>query len=574
MVPDVSGIDKVFDYIVPEAMRSRVSLGVRVRIPLNGRRVGGWVVAYGEAGTVGDTSLAPERLAEIASVSGYGVQPDIVPLTRWLADHFFGSWRASLSRASAPRVRPRHVYKNLGTHVSLTSPVADAAQSLFEMGGGLCVVPPNASALHVVNTLALHGSVLVVCPTQRMAVLGAASLRRQGLTTAVVPDEWDSALAGVNVVIGARSAVFAPCHDLAAVVVIDEHDELHHDERAPTWNAVDVGRERARLAGVPFIATSACPSPESLVRHSEHMCVVAEGPQWPAIVVQNLDDVPVAGSLLSSALLDAVKDVSTVSVCVLNTKGKARLIVCKSCGVSQKCSTCGSLLSQDDQGTLTCHRCAETKGAVCVSCGRTSFSVPRGGVSHLISQLRKTSSRPIIEITADSDDTWSVGSMYVGTEAVLYRTPSASTVVFADIDRDLFAPRITAVREVLALIMRAARIVGGGGRVIIQTRSPEHPLFQALTNSDTSAALMQWNLDDLASRRMFSLPPFSEMAHVALSGDDVIPEVLESVGVRFAVVADGLLLSAETREQLAHCISEYRARYGASLRVHADPTRY
>ena len=574
MVPDVSGIDKVFDYIVPEGMLARVGVGDRVRVSLNGRRVSGWVVALGPSGTVGDTTLDVGRLSEIVAVSGQGVVSELVPLTRWLADYFFGTWRAALSRASAPRVRPRHVHQRINSTPSLVSDVAEAAESLVALGGGLCVVPPVASALQVVTAMASHGGVLVVCPTQRMAILGAASLRRQGLSTALVPDDWDAAREGVNVVIGARSAVFAPCHNLKTIVVIDEHDELHHDERAPTWNSIDVAQERARRADVPCILTSACPSPESIVTHADRIATVTKGPQWPNIVVEDLANVPVSGSLLSSSLLDAVKDLASTTVCVLNTKGKARLLVCKACGVAQKCPICASLLSQEDNNQLRCVRCSEDRGGVCVSCGRTTFAVPRGGVSHLISQLQRSTDRPLIEITSDTDDNWNNGSVYVGTEAALYRIPSAATVVFADIDRDLLAPRITAVREVVSLVIRAARIVGSGGRVIIQTRSPDHPLLAALASDDVASRLMEWNKSDVASRRMFGLPPFAHMAHLALSSGETPSSSTDGFQVRIASVADGVLVSASTRDELGKYIAQNREQYGTQLRVHADPTRY
>jgi primosomal protein N' (replication factor Y) (superfamily II helicase) len=88
--------------------------------------------------------------------------------------------------------------------------------------------------------------------------MGAAFLRRKGLSTALVPDEWDGARGGVDVVIGTRSAVFAPCPELKAVVVIDEHDELLKEERSPAWDATAVASERARHAGIPLILHLCC----------------------------------------------------------------------------------------------------------------------------------------------------------------------------------------------------------------------------------------------------------------------------------------------------------------------------
>ena len=574
MVPDVSGIDKIFDYIVPESLVARVHVGARVRVNLNGRRVPGWIVSLANEEDA-HLTVPRERLSEIVSVSGHGVEPDVVPLTRWLATEFFGSWRSALSRANAPTVRSAVSHPRHGKVAAVTEDVVIAAsRRLMKQGGGLLVVPPTASILSVVADLAQQGSVLVVCPTQNLASLGAASLRRRGLTTAVVPDDWHVARVGVDVVLGARSAVMAPCANLAAIVVVDEHDELHHDERSPTWNSVSVARQRAAMANVPLILTSALPSVESSVIDVDRTEVIDEPNMWPRFVIENLDDVSVAGSLLSSELLQSVTRTDETTVCVLNTKGKARLIICKSCRVVQSCPTCSSLLAQNDDGVLHCLRCGADAGAVCIACGRTAFVVPRVGVSQLMSQLEKSTRKHIVEITSDSDNSWVKGSVFVGTEAALFRVPNANTVVFADIDRDLSAPRITAPREVAALLLRAARLVGSSGTVVIQTRSPHHPLLQAFAHSHPARALLDWGLKDIEQRRFFGLPPFSVMASVSLADDEPINANGLPAEITTAFENNRTILKAPTRHMLAQSIEKLREMYGNRLRVHADPTRY
>lgn len=574
-MPEVSGIDKVFDYLVPESLVPRVGRGTRVRIDLNGRRVGGWIVEIGNADERTDVQVDISRLVPIISVSGDGVEPDVVSLTQWMSQQWFGSWRATLSSASAPRMRGRHVNPRRGQNPTFPhDEVTTATRELVSRGGGVLMVPPLASALHVVAELARDGSVLVVCPTQRMAVMGAAALRRRGFTTALIPDDWDAAKTGVDIVIGARSAVLAPCAELSSIVVIDEHDELHHEERAPTWNAPHVARERARRANVPCVLTSPVPSAAAMQTESDVALVSLGEAQWPAISIVNLDDVPVSGSLLSSELLESATTPGLTTVCVLNTKGKARLIACKSCRAVQACGECSSLLTQSDDGELFCVRCHAAAGSVCVSCGRTSFVVPRGGVSQLVSQVVKSTRNPVVEVTAESDDTWTKGSVFIGTEAVLYRIPSTDAVVFADIDRDLGAPRITASREVLSLVARAARIVGPHGRVVIQTRQPHHPLLQALAATDPSTAILAWMKKDIAQRQAFSLPPFSSMVRVSVVAPKSLDDVPSLSNVDVARDDDSLVVKSVDNAALAAAIQVLRQHYGTALRVHAGPKRY
>ncbi len=575
MVPEVSGIDKVFDYLVPESLVPRVGRGTRVRIDLNGRRVGGWVVDIGSADVRTDVQVDINRLVPIVSVSGDGVEPGVVSLTQWMSQHWFGSWRATLSSASAPRMRGRDVNPRHGQNPTFPDDeVSTATRELVSRGGGVLMVPPLASALHVVAELARDGSVLVVCPTQRMAAMGAAALRRRGFTTALVPDDWDAAKSGVDIVIGARSAVLAPCAGLSSIVVIDEHDELHHEERAPTWNAPEVARERARRANVPCVLTSPVPSAAAMRTETDVGRVSLGESQWPAISVVNLDDVPVSGSLLSTELLESATTPGMTTVCVLNTKGKARLIACKSCRAVQACGECSSLLTQSDDGVLFCVRCQTKAGSVCVSCGRTSFVVARGGVSQLVTQVVQSTRNPVVEVTAESDDMWTKGSVFIGTEAVLYRIPAADVVVFADIDRDLGAPRITASREVLSLVARAARIVGAKGRVVIHTRQPQHSLLQALAATDPSTALLGWMQKDIAQRQAFLLPPFSSMVRVSVVAPKSLEDIPSMAGVDIAREDDALIMKSIDGDAMTAAIQMLRVHYGTALRVHAGPKRY
>jgi primosomal protein N' (replication factor Y) len=407
-----------------------------------------------------------------------------------------------------------------------------------------------------------------------MASMGAAFLRRKGLSTALVPDEWDAARGGVDVVIGTRSAVFAPCPELTAIVVIDEHDELLKEERSPAWDATAVASERARQAGIPLVCTSAVPSAESLHINSEHTVHMQAENGWPRIVVVNLSDVPVAQSLLSSELLAAVGISGETTVCVLNTKGKARLIVCKSCRHVQVCPSCSSLLTYDDANNLWCVRCQESHGGVCLACGRAAFTVPRGGVSQLVSQIQASTRNPVIEISSDTPDDWSKGTVFIGTEAVLHRIPSADTVVFADIDRDLGAPRMTGAHEVLSMIAKAARMVGAKGTLVIQTRQVDNPLIVALSHSNVSFALKKWSDDDSEQRRAMTLPPFGAIARVSVKAPRSITEVTLPAGVNMARDDDAFLLRASSRVELDAAVALLRGEFGTAVRIHMDPYRF
>ena len=569
VVPDVSGIDRQFDYRVPNELVSRLGLGSLVKVPLAGRTVAGWVVAVDSPS--GDAS---RELHDVLAVAGPSVEPDVVELTSWVAERWFGSRRAVLASASAPRVRQRPVTSRRGrVTAGSDGPVVRATKNALSSGGGLVVIPPLFSALAAVETVALNGPVLVVCPTHRMARLGAASLRRRGFTTAEIPDQWELARAGTDVVIGARSAVFAPCPDLSAIVVVDEHDEAMKEERSPAWDALAVACERGRRSGVPVVATSPTPSAAALVAMRDSMHAIEDSSGWPSIIVEDLSALPVKGSLLGRHLLALASPADSSIACVVGAKGGARLLACASCGVLQLCS-CGTALHRDANGALTCARCQKTFGTVCVRCGRTTLKILRGGSAHFRRELAQSIGREVLEITSDTSEDWVLGRVFVGTEAVLRRVAAVDAVVFVDVDGDLAAPRTGAVRDVLARVALAARMVGRGGQIVIQTRQPGSPVLVALSGGNPARDLATWMDKDVAARRAMGLPPFGRMVRIRYSGSAEHVSLPEVAGVDVASIGDGVLARSTDEDALARFVGAVREAGGREVRISADPWRY
>jgi len=566
VVPDVSGIDKQFDYLVPPLFEQRVRPGAVVRVELNGRRVDAWVVEVGQADEPGFSVVSVDKLSPLLDVAELGVEESVVPLAQWVAHHWCGPLRNVLSSATPVRKRSKPTHARRGTRNRDAGAGRSVLDSVLDNGGGLLRVPPLESAMSVVIEAAARGSVLVLCPTLRMARLGAASLRRKGLTTAELPDQVDAAISGVDVVIGARSAVLAPCAGLSAIVVIDEHEESYHEERVPTWWAPEVARERGRRMGVPVVLTSPVPSAAS-----ELMCgaVVNSSPGgWPRVDIVNLLDVPVKGSLLSGELLESVRYAGASVLCILNTKGTARMLACKACRALQTCAACrGALHAHED--VLACAACLSERAAVCSTCGRTALVNVRAGTTRLTQELSAAASLPVVEVTASTQGVGSGSAVYVGTDALLHRVRTAGTVVFLDVDRDLAAPRMGAGRDVLAGVARAARIVGRSGRVVIQTRQVDHPVLVALSEGTVDEYLRT----DTEMLRTLALPPFSSVA--VLTADDEIPDgaVPDRPGVEWSRDGGGIVARGTDRAALLDFASEVRAKSGVRVRVAVNPAR-
>ncbi|CAB4896773.1 unannotated protein [freshwater metagenome] len=574
VVPDVTGLDRQFDYLVPDQLRARVGLGALVRVSLHGRRIGGYVVGLGPP----DPTIATDRLLPILKVTGFGPGQDIIDLARWACVRWAGPLRAFLVSASPP-----------GAVVALPAPAHGGpvpepthapTRRLLEAGGGVLRYPPATDVLPVVLAACTLGPALVIVPSVAQARLLGSRLRRAGRSVAVLPNEWAAAAGGVDVVIGARAAAWAPCARMASIVVIDEHDQGLQEQRQPTWHARDVAAERARRAGVPVVLVSPCPSAtavasvpsERFVRPS----VADERAGWPIVeIVDRTRDEPWQRSLATSALIRQLRDPSRRVVCVLNTTGRARLLACRSCKALQRCEVCEASVVQRDDTQFECARCAKVRPAVCQACGAGAFATLRIGVTRLREELEAAAGRPVVTITGTESDLEPVpdAGVYVGTEAVLHRVRQADTVVFVDFDTELLAPRYRANEEAMTLLARAARLVGGradGGRVLVQTFLPRHEVLDAALHADPGRLMTK----ELARRQALGFPPAAALAVVSGAGAGDFVGALAASGVQSAATTDDrFMLRASSWDVLGQAIAANPRPKGSRLRIEIDPPR-
>src|SRR5205807_2491400 len=262
-------------------------------------------------------------------------------------------------------------------------------------------------------------------------------------------------------------------------------------------------------------------------------------------------------------------------VCVLNRKGRARLLSCAACGELARCERCDAAVEQTTEGMLRCGRCGAERPVVCLACGATRLKVLRVGVTRAREDLERLAGRPVAEITGDvrAGEPPPPAPILVGTEAVLHRVRSPDVVAFLDFDQELHAVRYRAAEEALALLARAARLVGGrndGGRVLVQTRLPQHEAIDAAVHADPGRLA----LVEAARRAALRFPPESALAIVsgeaaaefaaAVAGDDV--EVLgPAPGSRW-------LLRAPDHRTLCDRLAAV-PRPPGRLRVEVDPLR-
>jgi primosomal protein N' (replication factor Y) len=588
VLPDVPAVGRAFDYAVPGDLAGAIDVGTIVRVPLHGRRVRGWVL-----GTDVESEAPADRVLPIHAVVSAGPPAAVVELTEFAAWRWAGPRAAFLRAASAPNVvaDTRAPEPDLGVFPSRPAPM-----DLPDARARLVVWPPARSRAGLVASMVdPEGSTLLIAPDSAEADALAAHLEAEGRHVVVMRADrsaaertaaWDASRRGACVVVGGRVAVLAPVPDLRAVIVLDDADEALAEERAPAWHARDLAHERARREGARFDIVTPAPTVEAVEMAGAPVAAPFDVRRagWPRVeIVDRRDDPPGLGLLsaaLGPALHRALEDGGR-AVCVLNRRGRAHLLLCRSCGEPARCSRCDATVAEGDGG-LVCARCESVHEQRCRHCGSTRFRALKPGVVRLRDELAGLVPHHQVVAVDRSSAPLTPFDVVVGTEAALHRAADDARrpvrlVAFLDLDQELLAPRYRAAEQSLWLLVRAARLVGpraGGGVVLVQTRVPEHEVLRTVCDADPGPALAA----ETARRRDLQFPPFGGLAEVRGAAQAVAAACALLQG-RVTVLGPsgaGALLRASSTGALCDALAAVDltpARALGRLRVDVDPLR-
>jgi primosomal protein N' (replication factor Y) (superfamily II helicase) len=593
VLPDVTAVDRAFDYSVPDALDGLVGVGAIVRVPLHGRRVRGWVVQD----AVGPGSPTGTTLLDVLAVVSAGPPADVVELTEWVAWRWSGPRVAVLRSASPPnRVSPP---------AARAEPVPDRPRPDHLQPDGLQSLmmrvirqPPLLDRRAQVAALCSdHGSTIVCVADAGRSRALAAYLAREGRAVALLHSfesdaartvGWRRAAEGGCIVVGGRIAALAPVPDLRAAVVVDDADEALQEERSPTWHARDVLRERARRSGAPFAVCSPAPTVEAIfdaggfdipasidgaggLDGAGGGARVVEAPPpdvevggWPRVQVADRRDEPPGSGLLSETLATALHHAGGPAVCVLNRRGRFRLLVCASCR---------HLLRWDR---------SDERPLVCPECGATKLRVLRAGVARVREELEAlVPGARVVEVDAAVAEV-PEADIIVGTEAVLHRAAvrrrRPALVAYLDLDQELLAPRYRAAAQAQWLLTRGAQLLSGRPRretlLLVQTRIPDHVVVQALVRGEPAAVAEA----EVEYRRTLAYPPFGALAELAGTDDALAAAIdaLRALDVQVFGPTDGrALVHAPDWDALANALARGLPAGRAIGRVRAvvDPPR-
>ena len=547
-----------FTYEVPEG----VEIGAVVSVPFGGTRRRGIVVEVG--------GEAPEGVDPAAIVGVVdSVPPALVALARWLAD-YYGSTPARALELVAPERRARRGARRPPADGSaLPGERAPAALSepqraalgrievALDAGGGHFLLHGATGSgktevyLNACEAALARGrGAIVLVPEIALTpqALGRfrerfgerVALLHSGLGVAERRDERERVATGeAPIVVGARSAIFAPVPRLGLVCVDEEQDASYKQESDPRYDARTVAAKRAVLEGAVALYGSATPRPESwerLERLELGGRLAGPLPHVRLVDLRREAGYPLSAPLLAE--LGAIVERGGKAILLLNRRGLTPALHCRACGATRRCVNCDVSLVLHGGGRLRCHHCgyAEAAGETCPACGSPELARLGAGTERLEREL--ASKLPELErIRLDADVAGTPAllgaalhrfaaadrAVLLGTQMVAkgHHFEGVALAAVIDADTGLGMPDFRAEERTFQLLTQLAGRSGRDrpGRVIVQTFQPEARPIVFAARHDVAGFLAE----ELERRRELGYPPFRHLVRILVTGPQPEP---------------------------------------------------
>ena len=550
---------------VPKAVKTLID-GIPTWV-LQSPKVGD--VTYREVDLCEEASYEPPRNASVQRAVLRALASGPVALSELRAD--LGEVSSAVRRleeVGAVRVserrrtrRPEIGKRDAPRHANLTDGQREAGEVIAHLGpGGVAVLDGVTGSgktevyLRAIETeLDAGHSAIVLVPEISLTPQTVGRFRtRFGDDVAVLHsrltageryDEWSRVLHGeAHVVVGARSALFAPVSSLGLIVIDEEHESSYKQGSSPRYHARDVAARIAMVRRAKLVLGSATPSMESLYECSSGgwKCVEmperATGVSLPPVQVVDMAEEFRTGhrSMFSRELSDALSEVADrgeKAVLLLNRRGFASFLLCRECGYVPTCDSCStSLTLHETSRHLACHHCSARRAvpAVCPECGSPYLRAFGAGTQRVESELMQMlPAMPCVRM--DADTTGGKGGherqlsafealesgVLVGTQMVAKGLdyPDVTLVGVLNADTTLHMPDFRAGERTFQLVSQVAGRAGRGpkgGRVIVQTYWPSHPAIQSAAIHDRTRIVAAEN----ELRCELGYPPFGRLANI------------------------------------------------------------
>ena len=379
-------------------------------------------------------------------------------------------------------------------------------------------------------------------------------------------DEWSRLRRGeARIVIGTRSAVFAPAEKLGLIIIDEEHDTSYRQQDSPYYNARDTAIVRARRESAVVVLGSATPSLESFhnaqTQKYQYLHLPERIAQRPMAQTELVDMRAVftrhgKPAVFSDELLEAIRithERGEQSMILLNRRGYSSFVLCRTCGESIHCPNCDVTLTYHrSERTLVCHYCnfRQPAPSVCPTCEGTFIYYVGEGTEQIEEQLRQRF--PALRIARIDRDSTSrrrlfeqallnFGSgkldMLVGTQMLAkgHDFPNVTLVGVISVDAGLALPDFRSAERTFQLLTQVAGRAGRGnlaGRVLIQTYHPDHYVLRHAKAQDYSG----FYAEEINYRRNHSYPPFVVLGLFLIHDEDLRRVQAAAVAIKNALV--------------------------------------
>lgn len=574
-------IDRTFHYSIPDRLASDIAIGKRVFVPFAHRSVVGYIVGLTDHADV-------KEVKEIAGVIDREpmVSDEILSLCRWIADNYFCSWGEAIQATIPGGIKRGKT--SLGSrlkepHINIADFPQSTPHDLNEEQDKALKAISEDIEKRKHEVFLLHGitasgktevylqSIDLVLKKGRQAIMLVPEISltpqtierfvsRFGSRVAVIHSkltaarrflEWKRIRDGeVDIVVGARSAIFSPVKDLGLIIIDEEHETSYKQDDVPRYHARDVAEERARLKSCPLILGSATPSLESYykAKAGEYRFVRLtkriEERLLPKVKIVDMRMELATRkkiAMFSKVLLDAIdKTIKSgkQAMIFLNRRGFSTFINCKKCGFVLKCKRCDTVLVYHfDQKKLLCHYCDyhDKPPDICPKCRSSYISYFGIGTEKVESDI--SHNFPNVKIARmDSDTTTKSGShdrilgefksgkieVLVGTQMIAKGLdfPAVTLVGVVSADVSLNIPDFRSSERTFNLLTQVAGRAGrgeDGGEVIVQTYVPGHYSILAAAKHDYE----KFYQEEIISRKELLFPPFINLVKVMVRARNI-----------------------------------------------------
>lgn len=518
----VAHLDGTYDYLIPESMSELVSVGVRVSVPFSTRTAEAIVLERVSASQSSATLKKITKVLSPYSVASEGSLKLLARASRHWPSHPFDIIRSAIP----PRVATSEtLFEKIKAEELVSGPAKRALHRSLKKDGVLAFYShtPKREALDEISHLALsrleHGNVLVLVPDEadldrleelllkeidpRMLAKLGSSLSRADRYLNFLRARFGTA----PLVIGTRSAVFAPVSELSTVIVAHESSEQYFEPRTPGWNVKDVALLRREIEGASVIFTGYSPSTEvSALIDAKKAKFLSTSTR-----IQVSAFAQVSGELLPDRIISPIrKSLESGSVLFLvPRKGYGNALLCGKCRNAAMCECGGRIAVHSAQGDPQCSVCAKKYPQWrCTWCqGNTRYLAARG-IDRAAEEIGRAfpkkkvliSSGTLIHKTAPKS-----AQIVVATPgAVPRRSGGYAAVVLLEGTRFFAGTDLRSQERATEFFFDCAAHVSEGGQVLLSI-DPVHPIVAALTRWNPAILAQKY----LRERREISFPPFT-----------------------------------------------------------------